>query len=157
MLCFPPWKEGLHLSHSHAGKILVCNCLEMWCWEHLPSCLVFAQKEETLSFYPHEKVFPGTFMAHLGKYKRKNGFHQLRFIHVTIISCCFLSKFLFLKPFPQLLYWVSYAFFTSCFFPLFSFRIRLVFFLWVCLLSRRFVFHLYFLNSSPGSSFPACH
>lgn len=79
-----------------------------------------------------------------------------RFIHATIIECfCFCS--LFLKPFPP------DAFLGAVMLSL-SHPYLFVFFpssclLWVCLIFWwfGFPFHLYFLNLSPGSSFPACH
>lgn len=125
---------------------------------YLLSCLVFAQKEEILPLLCICKNIFGTFMAYSGKHKRKNGFHQVTGLygchcHLTSFSLFLISKTI--SPDASL---GQFCFLYLLFLFFVSSPILLVFFLWVCLLFWWFsFFHLYFLNLSPGSSFPACH
>lgn len=95
--CFLPWKESLHLSHSHTGKIVVGGCLEIWCLGYLQSCLVFCSKgRNTSASICMQRYFLVLSMAHSRNIGEKNGFHQLTDLYMSPSSNVF-SLFLISK------------------------------------------------------------
>lgn len=106
--CFLPWKESLHLSHSHPVKILVCSCLEMWCWEYLQSCFGFAENGETFQLPSTRTGISWYFHGSFRETQKKWFPPSNRFIHCHHYLVVFFPLYsLFQKPFPQMLYWDS--------------------------------------------------